>query len=395
MPSTKCTLAAFGLAVPLAILPMQAAGADTARADVAIGGLAETIKYNAAPDEFTVTVKNPTGDPIDGRVLLSVNVEAGNDVGDEGAKFEYFDTAAQAWKPVAAVDFGGHHLIGGWAGGTTQLAPGQSLEIKARFGYSTPAKGWVNVTRNAVQARFVDADLTTDPLGRNPLGLALGWFMPDAVALKITGFPESLVAGGPGATFEAHLTSSPAMTFPFSHFNSVPSSPEFTAPSSCDALLQVFNPKTKAWTTIDGSINYQVQLADYGTGTPEDRVLTYRIALGKNAKPVKVILGVETTGPATLLTTEGTVKPATAPAGTKVNDCAAFTDAAQPSPPATGGSATPSGTPAPRPPAGEGPELAETGGSDSDMTLYGVAGAAVLAAGAGTLLLAKRRRAGQ
>ena len=37
------------------------------------------------------------------------------------------------------------------------------------------------------------------------------------------------------------------------------------------------------------------------------------------------------------------------------------------------------------------PELAETGGSDSNATTYGIAGAAVLVAGAGVVFFARRR----
>ncbi|NUU23249.1 MAG: hypothetical protein HOV68_17320, partial [Streptomycetaceae bacterium] len=91
-------LAAAGLALPLALLPtLPASAADAPSATVAIDGLAETIKYNAAPDEFTVTVKNPGTTALEGKLFLAFGW-AHDLPGVAGGKIELYDDASKTWK---------------------------------------------------------------------------------------------------------------------------------------------------------------------------------------------------------------------------------------------------------------------------------------------------------
>jgi LPXTG-motif cell wall-anchored protein len=385
----------LALALPLAILPTLPAQATSATPTVTIDGLADQIKYNAAPDEFTVTVKNPGTTTLDGRLFLGFSwAEDVTEV--DGGKVELYDDASKTWKPLTAarrnVGANAYQGVGVWLGDKVALAPGATRQFKLRFGFHAAPNDTVTITRSGLYAQLFAAgrENSSDPA----LAQANAPFMPDVIHLSIKGFPESLVAGGQSATFEAHLTSDLPVTVPWpdftSVFDSVQTGSGWEQPTDpCVAAIQVRDPMTGAWVAITEAGNFMIPVKKYAGGTPTDQVLTYRIALGAKypvAHQHKVYFSYMTGGAGAMLPEAGLpVKAVQAPAGTKVNDCATFTDA-----PVTVPTTAPQ--PTGKPAGNAGPKLAETGGSDSNATLYGVAGGAVLVAGAAAVVFARRRK---
>lgn len=394
--------------MPLVLLPANPAGADTPSATVAIDGLASTIKYNAAPDEFTVTAQNPGATAFDAKLFLSIGwADFVDDVA--GAKIDLYDEASKSWKPQSAVvDRTGTGDVGVWVGDAITLAPGETRQIKLRLGLTVPQDGAVNIMQAGIGAAVFPVG---GEHGSQPLAQAISTVLPDVVRVRVEGFPAAPVIGSGYAAFEVHVVSDVPVNVPFpwflSGFTAVKTGATWVQPDNCQAALEIQNPKTKAWVPVTSADNMMVDFKTYAAGTPTDRILTYRVALGVGYPAINTAysslnVGYMTAGGTHLAQTSVEVKPVTAPAGTKLNDCGAFTGA-----PATGAPKPETTPPATEQPANtgssgaaasggnsdvNGPELAATGGSDSDTALYGVAGGAALVLGAGALVFARRRR---
>ncbi|MDI2130400.1 hypothetical protein [Yinghuangia seranimata] len=380
-------VAALALALPIAVTPAltSTAVAAAAKPFVTVDGLADVITYNAAPDEFTVTVSNPGTGPVSGRVLVSVEVDT---PGDMGAFFEYYDTAKGAWTSADMMSnlIPEASRVGGWLGADTTLAPGETRQIKARFGYKLAKPGYADITKGALSAWLVAPEYEATPWHQQ-IATGLAWYTPKSVTMKVEDSSVFLTAGGQHVSFRVHLTSDPAMDIGFRYLNSVLSAGK-TPLNTCQAALQIRNPKTDEWKTVDATTNFQVLWEDYQSGTPQDRVFEYRAAIGMDfpvGTDLTLNFGIETTGPDTLVKGVKTFKTFPKADRDAAKQCASFDH-----PPAEGAPLPAPAPPSPKPDTNA-PHLAETGGSDSDMTLYGAIGGAVLVAGAGSVLFARRR----
>ncbi|PYC87576.1 hypothetical protein C7C46_04055 [Streptomyces tateyamensis] len=173
-------------------------------------------------------------------------------------------------------------------------------------------------------------------------------------------------------------------------------------PSACDGEVDVQDPATGVWhkvgTKIAGGEDNDVDLVKWATGPVDNRVLNARISLGKNwksnPKGAELSFGYYPgEGPNYFWTTQTftTTQVAGAPDCVSHDGSAAGTPSPAPAAATTAGTAatTGSATATATPAATGGKELASTGSSGSG--LIAGAGAALLAAGAGVLVLMRRR----
>ncbi|MCG6494725.1 hypothetical protein [Kitasatospora sp. A2-31] len=284
-------LAATLVASPLVLaLPAQAAGSDTGTG-LRIDGFA-SVEAGGGWSEGTVTVRNDTDAAVtDQHLVLYVGSRM---LGVDQVAAEYADGAASTWQPVRLVDQdlgakpSGHQGVAAdLTGAPVELPPHSAHTFKLRF----------KLLQSAHMGPFDDVDLMAflaPTFGKD--GQAKDWTAQAPVkgvrttglTTAIDGLPAAIPADGKphpftvsvrtANRFDWHLDGAVFFLWAGQGFGSM------DGPAACDARLELQDPKDGSWHHVGlgarGLDGQGVDLAAYGAGPVDDRVINARITLG-------------------------------------------------------------------------------------------------------------------
>ncbi|GAA2793671.1 hypothetical protein RMN57_20475 [Kitasatospora sp. CM 4170] len=419
-------LAATLVASPLVLaLPAQAAGSD-AEPGVQIDGFS-TVEAGGGWSEGTVTVRNDADAAVTGQHL--VLYFGSRMLGLDQVAAEYADGAAGTWQPVKLVDQdlgakpGGHQGVAAdLTGAEVELQPHSVHTFKLRFKLLQSAHTGpeIDVSLDA----YLAPTFGRDGLARDWTAQASKQVGTTGLTTAVNGLPGSVPADGKAHPFTVSIKTANKFDWHldralfFLWAGQGVGSTE--GPAACDAQLELQDPKDGSWHQVGlaarGLEGRDVDLARYGTGPVDNRVINARLTLGANFKtsadarlgfgqfpgagPVlfwaeqKLAATAVAGAPACVDPNAPAPKPtATTPAPTAPAPATAAPSVA----PAAAVTASPTATASAAPRAATGnagttgrTELADTGAPD--VTVPTVLGAGLLAVGAAAITVARRAR---
>ncbi|GAA1248816.1 hypothetical protein GCM10009665_44640 [Kitasatospora nipponensis] len=409
-------LVASAVLISSAALAAPAAQAGTSGESTSFTGFS-SLQAGGPWAEGTVTVANTSAvEDTTNHLVLTLGADQ---LALDQVAMQYADGPADSWKPLAlsAADSGSVQYAGGTVdltGAPLDLKPGASHTFRLRIQLPQTAQQEID---QDLQLRGVLApDLAsarTSSTAAGYLNLKVG-----GLGVQVVGLPAPIPADGRAHPFQVRITTANGFDWHLDRASffvwAGQGVGQMSGPSACDAEIDVQDPATKAWHKVGmqaaGFDGNDVDLVKWATGPVSDRVVNARISVGKNFKvnTADSTLGFgyyPGEGPNYFWASQ---KLAVAPAADAL-------DCVNPDAPAPGASAAPvaattpaaaSATPsaahgsakasAPATAshqasaaASGGGELASTGSSGTG-TIAGL-GAALLAAGAGVMLLMRRR----
>ncbi|MGW4898251.1 hypothetical protein ACWEQL_39325 [Kitasatospora sp. NPDC004240] len=404
-------LAAALVASPLALtLPAQAAGSG-AEPTIRLGGFT-SVEAGGSWSEGTVTVRNDADAPVtEQHVLLYFGSQM---LGLDQVAAEYADGASGTWQPVKLVaqylgasPEGYQGVATDLTGAAVELKPHSSHTYKLRFKLlqSTHVGPIFNVGLQA----FLAPTLDKDGQAKNWTARADASVTTTGLTTTISGLPEAIPADGRAHPFTVSIRTANKFDW---HLGRAlfflwagQGHGSMDGPAACDVRLELQDPKDGSWHGVGlaarGWDERDIDLAKYGTGPVDDRVLNARITLGANFKTsADATLGFGAfAGPDESLfwIERKVVSTAVAGAPACVDPNVPAPTATAPAPTTTAPAVVPAAavtaTPTVAPAAATGDvELADTGAPD--VGLPTALGAGLLAVGAAAITLARRARRG-